>query len=256
MIFNIEASCGSFIGNGRNDNQDNFYFNKKRLPEQNKGLKSPIKYSGSTSDIILFAVFDGLGGGLNGQEASYTACEVFANEYKRLDEIALSGKEFMINACKKANEVINNISSEKQINTMGTTVAALHISQDEVVACNMGDSKIFRIRNNQMIQISEDHTDEKIMQSMGIKKKPVLLQYLGIPETEMAIEPFIAKGDVQDEDVYIICSDGVTDVVSVEDLYEYIKEKTPDDAVKTILAEVNKKDGSDNATIIIIKANT
>lgn len=253
MIYNIDASCGSFIGNGRNNNEDNFYFNKKHLPEKNKGLKNPIKCSGNTADSILFAVFDGMGGEMNGEEASCRASEVFAEEYKKLDEIALSGKEFMITACQKANEVINEISKKNKIGTMGTTVAALYFSQDEVVACNIGDSKIFRIRNNQMMQISEDHTDEKIMISMGIKKKPVLLQYLGIPDTEMAIEPFVAKGDIRDEDVFILCSDGVTDILAPERVYELVKDRTPGDVVRTILAEVNKNDGSDNATIIVAK---
>lgn len=253
MIYNINASCGSFIGNGRDNNEDNFYFNKKHLPEKNKGLKNPLKYSGNTADAILFAVFDGMGGEVNGEEASCRASEVFAEEYKKLDEIALSGKEFMITACQKANEVINEIAEKNQIGTMGTTVAALYFSQDEVVACNIGDSKIFRIRSNQMMQISEDHTDEKIMISMGIKKKPVLLQYLGIPDTEMAIEPFVAKGDIRDEDVFILCSDGVTDILTPEKMYGFVKERTPDDVVRAILAEVDKNDGSDNATIIVAK---
>lgn len=251
MIFKIDASCGSFIGNGRNNNEDNFYFNKKHLPEKNKGLKNPIKCSSNTADAILFAVFDGMGGEMNGEEASRRASEVFAEEYKKLDEIAFSGKEFMITACQKANDAINEISQMKKLGTMGTTVAALYFSQDEVVACNMGDSKIFRIRDNQMMQISEDHTDEKIMMSMGIKKKPVLLQYLGIPDTEMAIEPFIARGDVRDKDTFILCSDGVTDILTPEIMYALAKDRTSEDIVRTILAEVNKNDGSDNATIIV-----
>lgn len=253
MIYNIEASCGSFIGNGRHNNEDNFCFNKKHLPEKNKGLKNPIKSNGNTAETVLFAVFDGMGGERNGEAASCCASEVFTEEYKKLDEIALSGKEFMITACQKANEVINEISQKNKIGTMGTTVAAICFSQDEAVACNIGDSKIFRIRNHQMMQISEDHTDEKIMLSVGIKKKPVLLQYLGIPNTEMVLEPFIAKGDIQAEDVFILCSDGVTDVLTPNEIYRLAKDGTPDDIVKTILAEVDKNDGSDNATIIIVK---
>lgn len=256
MVFKVDAACGSFIGNGRNSNEDNFYFNKKHLSKKNKGLKNPLKYSGTTSETVLVAVFDGMGGGVNGDEASYRASESFSEEYKKLDEIALSGKEFMLKACKNANDAINEISVKKQIGTMGTTVAALYLSQDEVVACNMGDSKIFRVRNNQMLQISEDHTDEKIMNSMGIRKKPVLLQYLGIPDTEMAIEPFIAKGDVQNEDIFILCSDGVTDVMGPNEIYSLIMNKNADESVKTILAEVNKRDGFDNATVIVAKLTT
>jgi len=253
MVFTLNASCGSFIGNGRNKNEDNFYFNKKHLPVPNKGLKNPIKCKGSTDDPIVFALFDGMGGECKGEEASCLASEVFAEEVKKLEELALSGKEFMYETCEKANTAVNELRVEKQLTSMGTTVAAIYFSQDEVVACNMGDSKIFRIRDKKMIQISEDHTDEKIMSAMGIKKKPVLLQYIGVPDTEMSIEPYISKGDIQSEDVYVLCSDGVTDVLDINEMYEIICSNSADEAVRQILAEVNKKDGTDNSTVIVIK---
>ena len=253
MVFTLNASCGSFIGNGRNKNEDNFYFNKKHLPVPNKGLKNPIKCKGSTDDPIVFALFDGMGGECKGEEASCLASEVFAEEVKKLEELALSGKEFMYETCEKANTAVNELRVEKQLTSMGTTVAAIFFSQDEVVACNMGDSKIFRIRDKKMIQISEDHTDEKIMSAMGIKKKPVLLQYIGVPDTEMSIEPYISKGDIQSEDVYVLCSDGVTDVLDINEMYEIICSNSADEAVRQILAEVNKKDGTDNSTVIVIK---
>lgn len=253
MVFTYNASCGSFSGNGRNHNEDNFYFNKKHLPIANKGLKNPIKCKGTTDEPFVFAIFDGLGGAAKGEEASCLASEIFAEETKKLDELALSGKEFMLQTCEIANTAVNELAKEKQLGTMGTTMAALYFSQDEVVACNMGDSKVFRIRGKKMIQISEDHTDEKIMSAMGLKKKPVLLQYLGIPDTEMSIEPYISKGDVQSEDVYVICSDGVTDVIDFNLIYEIISDNSADEAVRQILAEVDKKDGSDNATVIVAK---
>lgn len=253
MNFRLDASCGSFIGNGRGTNEDNFYFNKKHLPVHNKGLKNPLKFSGTTAEHLLFAVFDGMGGEARGEEAACKACESFASEFKQLDEIALSGKEFFLKACQKANEEVNRLSKENKIGTMGTTVAALYFSQNEVVACNLGDSKVFRVRDNQMMQISEDHTDEKIMASIGVSKKPVLLQYIGIPNTEMVIEPFIAKGDVQENDIFVICSDGVTDVLNVERIYGIVKNSDAEEAVRQLLAEIDINGGADNSTAIVIK---
>ena len=253
MIFTLNASCGSFIGTGRDKNEDNFYFNKKHLPISNKGLKNPLKCKGATDEPIVFAIFDGMGGECKGEEASCLTSEIFSEEVKKLDELALSGKEFMYETCEKANTAVNALREKEQLSSIGTTVAAIYFSQDEVVACNMGDSKIFRIRDKKMIQISEDHTDEKIMAAMGIKKKPVLLQYIGIPDTEMSIEPYISKGDIQSEDVYVLCSDGVTDVMDMNELYEMICSNSAEDAVRLVLAEVNKKGGNDNATMTVIK---
>ena len=253
MVFTLSAACGAFIGNGRGNNEDNFYFNKKHLPMVNKGLKNPLKCITNTDEPILFAVFDGIGGVGAGEEAAFTAAEVFTEEVKKTEELAMSGKEFLYEACDRANKAVDELRISKQLSSMGTTVAAMYFSQDEVVACNVGDSRIFRIRDKKMIQISKDHTDEKILQSMGIEKKPVLLQYIGVPANEMAIEPYVTKGDICSEDVYIICSDGVTDVLNIGDMYEIICDNGADEAVVQILAEVNKRNGADNSTVIVIK---
>lgn len=254
MSFEIEAACGCLCGSSRSRNEDNFYFKKKHLPEINKGLKSPLKFKGNTDDAVLFAVFDGMGGEARGEEASCTASEVFAEEAKQLDEIVVNGKEFLIKTCTKASERICKKAKEEQVGAMGTTVAALYFMQDEVFSCNVGDSKVFRIRNGKMTQISEDHTDEKLLSAMGVSKKPVLLQYLGIPEKTMVIDPFVTKGDILADDYYVACSDGVTDVFSPSEIYETVKRlgKT-DSVVKDVLANVMKKDGTDNATIIVVR---
>ena len=254
MSFDMEAACGCFCGNARDRNEDNFYFKKKRLPIRNRGLKSPLKFSGDTDEAVLFAVFDGMGGESKGEEASGIASEVFAGEVKRLDDVVMSGKEFLIQTCTRASEAISRYAKENQVGTMGTTVAALYFAQEEVFSCNVGDSKVFRIRGGQMAQISEDHTDEKLMTTMGLSKKPVLLQYLGIPQKTMVIDPFVSRGDLQREDYYIICSDGVVDSYSPSELYEAVKRcKRPEDIVTDVLTSIAKRDGKDNATLIVAK---
>ena len=253
MVFSFAASCGSFIGSGRDKNEDNFYFNGRHLPVLNKGLKNPLKCRGTTDEPVVFAVFDGMGGGSRGEEASFLAGEVFAEETKRLETIAVEGREFMCEVCERANAAVNRLKVKNQLTSMGTTVAAICFSQDEAVACNMGDSKIFRIRDKKMLRISEDHTDEKILSAMGISKKPVLLQYIGIPDTEMMIEPYVSKGDILDGDIYVLCSDGVTDVLEPEEIYAAVCRNGAEEASRQLLAEVKKKDGSDNATVIVIK---
>lgn len=253
-MFDIEAACGCFIGNNRENNEDNFYFSKKHLPEKNKGLKNPLKCRINTNEPVLFAVFDGMGGEAYGEKASFLVSEVFSDEFKKNEELAISGKEFISVACQEANKKINCILKENNVSSMGTTVAALYLFQNEVVAGNIGDSKIFRIREDKMMQISEDHTDEKILKSMGIQKKPVLLQYIGIPDTEMAIEPYISKGDLVSGDMYILCSDGVTDVLNVDRIFELATSfNSADEVVRQILAQVDIDDGADNATVIVVK---
>lgn len=256
MGFDIEAACGCFSGNLRNQNEDNFYFRKKHLPIKHKGLKSPLKYRGNTDDTVLFAVFDGMGGESNGEEASYIASEIFAKEIKQLDYLVVDGKEFLVNTCSKASNEIYQKAKEKQVGTMGSTVAALYFPQEEVFSCNVGDSKVFRIRGGQMSQISKDHTDENLLSVMEVKKKPVLLQYLGMPEKTMIVDPFVSKGDLASGDYYIVCSDGVTDTVSPAEIYEATKKcKNTEDIVRKIMSIIAVREGADNATLIAIKVN-
>ena len=104
-----------------------------------------------------------------------------------------------------------------------------------------------------MMQISEDHTDEKIMTAIGIKKKPVLLQYLGVPATEMAIEPYISKGEIQNGDIYVLCSDGITDVLNMGEIYETVSAMDVEESVAQLIAKVKINNGMDNATVIVVR---
>lgn len=254
MIYGIKACCGSFVGTARDNNEDNFLFGGKHLHKDNMGLKTPLEYEGKSNENIIFGVFDGLGGHAHGEVASFHAATSFLKESEFLKTVVMSGKEFFAKAIFSANEEICSAARKLGSKGMGSTVASLNFFQDEVYACNVGDSKIFRIRDFQMVQISEDHTDEKILKSIGLNKKPSLMQYLGIPKEEMSIEPFVTKGELQRNDVYIICSDGVTDVLTSEKIYEIVKSnESLSESVRNILNEINVKSGADNATLIIAK---
>ncbi len=253
MVFTLHAACGCLIGPSRCNNEDNFLFQNKHLPIPNRGLNSPLACTASTEIPTVFSVFDGIGGECKGEDAAFLSSEVFRTEYKKLEELALPGKLFLQECCQKANAAVNQFRRDAQLSATGSTVAAIYFSREEVVSCNVGDSKIFRIRHKQMTQISEDHTDEKIMSAMGIQKKPVLLQYLGVPDTQMAIQPYITKGELESGDIYVLCSDGITDVIDVGTLYSLISSLETEEAVEQITAKVNCSIGSDNATIIVIK---
>ena len=252
MVFHYRASCGSVIGCGCSNNEDNFYFDNKHLAIPNQGMKYPMKSEGTTDTIAVMAVFDGMSGESGGEEAACIAGEVFSGEYKKLQDLACSGKSFLLGACDAANQRINDARIERQASRMGSTVAALHISYDEVVACNVGDSKVFRLRDRQLLQISQDHTDAHILSAMGVDKKPVLLQYLGVSETDMAIEPYITRGELLCGDVYMICSDGVTNAVSGDTLFELLSTYDPYEATRRILEQVQEENAFDSATVIVV----
>nr|WP_295246869.1 PP2C family serine/threonine-protein phosphatase [Ruminococcus sp.] len=250
------ASCVSYIGAGRANNEDNFYFNKKRLAEKNNGMTAPISQQTGLKNPVGFAVFDGIGGASYGEKASYSAAEIFAENMDRLNDLIIPEREFLVEICNQANEKIVSLAHNKQISQTGTTLVSFLFSENGVFTCNVGDSKAFLIRKNKIMQVSKDHTDKDFLDSIGINKKPSLLQYIGISDKEGELDPFISKGQVMKGDVFILCSDGVTDVISANDLYNTIKENSDvSSGVNAILDMIKQRCGQDNATIIVIKVS-
>ena len=101
-------------------------------------------------------MFDGMGGHTAGDMASLLASEILSDDMKKSEDLVVNEKIFFSEFCKHANDKIVELSNKLQAVTTGTTVAALSFSQEDVVLCNVGDSKVFRIRESQMLQISND----------------------------------------------------------------------------------------------------
>ena len=131
---------------------------------------------------------------------------------------------------------------------MGTTAAMLVFAEKEVVLCNIGDSKIFRLCDGTLEQISKDHV---AVSAFGVK--PPLSQNLGIPPNELVIDPYLARGPYNDGDIYLICSDGLTDMVSVDEITEVLVSKPIEEAITLLLDKALANGGKDNTTIILCK---
>ncbi len=253
MKSEFNSACICFIGCRRENNEDNFCFNGKHLPQQNNGIRFPLEYSSSTENNQLFAVFDGLGGEAYGEKAAFIASEVFLDEYERFDKLVVPGSEMLEDMCTKAHSAIIGQLNGDNVYSAGSTVAALYLLGEEAVICNVGDSRIYRIRDNEMTLISKDHTDGRILEAMGINKSPVLLQYLGISDTGKTIEPFISRGKLKSGDVFVLCTDGVSNVISADEMMKAVKCSDAYDAAAEIIRMVEAVNGSDNATVIVIK---
>ena len=152
-------------------------------------------------DQSLLGVFDGMGGEECGEIASLIAARS-AKEFIERESIS----EDLNELCNIANEKICQFADQHNIVAMGTTAALLLFGEKDISLCNIGDSKIFRFADEQFEQISVDHI------AIGLHgRKPPLLQNLGISSSEMIIEPYLATGDYNDGDIYLICSDGLTE---------------------------------------------
>ena len=230
----------SHVGKCRKANQDNFYCNGAYMPSENSGTEGILTGKVKPEENPVFAVFDGMGGEECGEMAAFLATKTMAEHCFKEDMAA-----DLLKFCKQANEAICAHTRTHTITSMGTTAAILRFTPQKAGLCDVGDSKIYLYADGKLSQLSYDH--------VGISvggRKPPLTQNLGIEESELVLDPFVAMGDYGAGDVFLLCSDGLTDMVSEQRIAEILKNK-PKTAARLLLAEALENGGRDNITFIL-----
>lgn len=254
MAFKIQAACGCNIGRRRTNNEDNFYFDNRLLPKDNQGLKTAVMVELPLEREQCYGVFDGMGGESYGEEASFLAAAVAKNREKILADYIYPPKMYLTDLIKEMNKAVCDKSEQLSSGRMGSTAVMLYLNHDYAYVCNVGDSRAFRLRQDEFMQISEDHTDARFLAEQGIKRKPSLTQHLGIWPDEMELEPYVAKGQLQAGDQFLLCSDGLTDMVSNAEICGMMKEY--DDVrvcVDALIDRALEHGGKDNVTVILVR---
>lgn len=206
----------------------------------------------------LFAVADGMGGHSVGDLASRIAAEALPQAYHKCD--ADSIPERLSLAIRASNQAIHDKARENpEFADMGTTCSALVLSPQGAYAGNVGDSRVYRIRNHQTEQLTFDHSLqwEMIRQGRatmdnvdGLHPRNVITRCLGPdPAVEVDVEgPFpIAPGDR-----FVICSDGLTGHVTDEEIGAITSELKPQQASRLLVDLANCRGGADNVTVIVV----
>ena len=197
-----------------------------------------------------FAVFDGMGGLPDGELASRigaeTLLQMLGESKKDRDAEWLDTVFHMINdkVAAKSRELGHQI---------GTTAAILLLSDTYVIIGNVGDSRVYRYANGQLKQISQDHSDRELLLELGVKeRKPSLLQFVGVSEEKCVLHPFIISLRHCSQDRYIVCSDGLTDMVQDTEIEEICaQQNNPLSCAQNLVQCALKKGGKDNITVIV-----
>lgn len=231
-------------GKVRAKNQDNFWCAGTFLESENDGLGAPIENSSDVNECPVFALFDGMGGENYGETAAYVAAktfDAFANSTpKRRHE------RFLYEACEKMNDEICDYAKTNRTGRMGTTVAIVAFDKKNIHICNVGDSKVYRQSAGKLVQISQDHV------TAIAGKKPALTQHLGIPKTDFIIEPFVTKLEYKNGDRFLMCSDGLTDMVAHGKIEEILAtQKDILVCTNTLMNTALTNGGKDNITIFL-----
>lgn len=247
----VDAACGCHIGKIRKNNEDNFFFDDKCLELENRGLRNTACFSDVLRSGLCFAVFDGMGGENFGEVASFTAARRMQTVTRSLSDYFVSERKYLLKLTEQLNDAIVEAKKELYTERCGSTMAAVYFSSGYVYTCNVGDSRIYRLREGEFLQLSVDHIENR---PEGERKKAPLTQHLGIDPEEMQIEPYIAKGKISKGDIYLLCSDGLTDMLTnleISDIILNYEESA--DCVQKLIQSALEHGGRDNITVIVCR---
>ena len=238
----VEYAYMSHPGKIRKSNQDNLICVNTYLPMIHGGTGEPVAGSAELSRPLLFGVFDGMGGEEHGEAASFLAAKAAASGQA-------AGREGLDALCREANRAICRYVSEHGIRSSGTTAAMLLFDGDGVAGCHIGDSRIYRIRQGQAEQLTKDDAWPSFP-----GRKPPLLQCLGIPEDEMRICPHVEAYPADPGQLFLICTDGLSDMVKPEQMADILRREVPlKQQARMLVEEALEAGGWDNVTVMLVR---
>lgn len=208
----------------------------------------------------LFAVADGMGGHRGGAVASSLAIdalqdafdrEAFEGRVQSTGNVPRRARELAA-AVHMTNECVRSMAfADRELSDMGTTLVAARFSPNKqrLYVGHVGDSRCYRLRQGKLRQLTTDHT----MASLGVKGPSAnhLYQAIGV-SPGLAIDLIVDKP--QDDDIYVLCSDGLSKMVSDDELRATLEENEDlETALYTLIEAANDRGGNDNVTVIIVK---
>ncbi|MFH0812929.1 MAG: Stp1/IreP family PP2C-type Ser/Thr phosphatase [Pseudomonadota bacterium] len=239
------------------------------------GLKRKINEDSYCADekIGLFMVLDGIGGHKAGEVASNLGLDTMKENVMR----GLKGKSGTVtgeqdeglsreavvlnNSIALANKVIYEVAhSREEYHGMGTTLASLLIGEKSVAIAHVGDSRIYLIRKNLIERLTEDHSLVMEQLRRGLineedaersEMKNIITRALGAEEN---VHPTIDELVPAKDDIFLLCSDGLTDLVSDEEILNLLLEnrQSLDRACQHLIDQANARGGKDNITTILV----
>lgn len=248
MNYEIEYAYACHKGKVRSNNEDNFWCCGHMLPEKNNGSGEISENRCSSRKLPVLALFDGMGGENCGEVAAKLAAEKLGAYYHgNKGKLKYRAEEFVQESCREMNQAVCNYAEENRVGTMGTTMAMAVFGRQKLYACNVGDSRIYQERNGAFFRISTDH-----IMGNGLFGKAPLTQYLGIPEDNMVIQPAVAAIDYQPGTRLLLCSDGITDMLTEVKMQAILSRgKKVSETVNDLIECALEKGGRDNATVIL-----
>lgn len=236
----------SDVGRVRDVNQDSFY-------------------SCEIEGIELFVVADGMGGCNGGEIASEIVIDTIkeiTNKYKEsLINQEIEIPKFINDSINESNKRIYEKALEiEKFKGMGTTVTMAYISSDEIFIGHIGDSRAYLIRDEEIFQITQDHSlVAELVRNGSISKKEainhpqknIITRAVG---TDKEVRTDVISRKIQSGDIILLCTDGLTNMISNEIIKDMlIKSQDPQKVSEKLVYTANELGGLDNITALVIE---
>ena len=229
----VDVVSESDIGQRRESNQDSVFV------DQNKKL---------------FIIADGMGGHLGGKEASEIAIKsISQNFYQHKSNDPLEALKYAFS--RASHLILEESRKNKKLTGMGTTGTALYLNQNYAYIGHVGDSRVYLYHQGMMWQLTEDHSLLNEYRKQGIplttkvKADNVLTRSLGatsIVQTDCLFRK------IQGDDVYLLCSDGLTAMLRDDEICSIIESSSKENAAQALIKAANKLGGEDNISVILV----
>ncbi|MCC6484216.1 MAG: Stp1/IreP family PP2C-type Ser/Thr phosphatase [Armatimonadetes bacterium] len=233
------------LGRVRENNEDKFEF---FIPSTTRKLSAKGQ---------LIAVADGMGGHAAGQIASELALKTFIASY--FSDNSLSVEDALRSAVKEANSLVHETASIPGRSGMGTTLTAAVIRGRTLFVAQVGDSRLYFFRGGRLEQLTQDHSWVAEQVKLGTlseaeaEESPfrnVITRSLG---NQPEVEPDIYKRDVQEADVALLCSDGLSGVVGQGEMERVLSQNGPAESCQELIRMALDRGGPDNITVLIAR---
>jgi serine/threonine protein phosphatase PrpC len=209
------------------------------------------------SQAPLFAVADGMGGARGGEVASGIVVETFNHGMPD----GIPPEAGLADLTREANQRIHErATADAERAGMGTTLTAAYVGDGEVAFAHVGDSRAYRMRDGKLEQLTNDHSlvGELVrrgkltpQQAEEHPQRSVITRALG-PEASVQIDSFSIRA--QPGDVFLLCSDGLTSMVTVDTVQDILREADSlDAAAHRLIDAANEAGGRDNITVILFR---
>ena len=246
----VESAGITDVGRRRESNEDAYFLN---------------------DDMRLYVVADGMGGHKAGEVASKMVVEVLrdhmkafnpemtADDMDTFDSSLSKEANYLVAGIHRANRsVYQHSQSSESYQGMGSTVSAIYLTGNTLIVSNVGDSPVYLIRKGAVENLYVPHTwaaehaaiAPKGAKPLGKQFRHMLTRAVGVEET---VKPDTSELQIHKDDIMVICSDGLSDNVSANEIRDIVLKKQPDQACRALVDLSNERRGHDNITVIVLK---